>query len=178
MKLDKDEIIIFKPKRTLITKILYSFIIITCIALIFYLLPGLNKSKIVLIVIFLLIFLTYWLIYSLCSNVILTNKKIVYQNIFFKHKCIWLKNIIYIGIIKPATSDLSQIIYDLQNISTLFFKLSNSFFPKILIVPDPEDFKEKTLEYIESNLKQNNLDQKAMRKSFLYKIGVYCDWKI
>lgn len=166
MKLDNDEIIIFEPKRNFFTKILNAiFFSLTLYAFGYVLLLALITHSFEHIIMTLIMLVTTFAVAHLFfSTVLLTNKKILYQNIFFITKKIWLKDIIDIDIDLGSFTGGLSLIFDLQNMRKLTFKLSKKFFKRRVLTPEPDNFKEITLEYIYKNLKDNSLNQNLIFK--------------
>ncbi len=160
MKLDKDEIIIFKPKRNLFTKIFNTILLsLTLYALGYILLVAIITHSFDHIILAAIMLLTTLLsIHMFLSPVLLTNKRVLYQNIFFITKSIWLKDIVDIEI-ESSFSGESALMFDLQNLRKLVFTLSGKFFKRRVLTPEPDDFQEITMEYIYNNIKDNSLNQ-------------------
>ncbi len=161
MKLDYDEMIIFRPKRNLFTKIFNTILFsLTLYALSYaFLLAIITHSFEHIIITGIMLLISFIAAHMFFSCVLLTNKRILYQNIFFIPKSIWLKDIIDIHIQSSTFSGGSALMFDLQNIRKLVFKLSGKFFKRRVLTPEPDELMEITLEYIFNNLKDNSLSE-------------------
>lgn len=168
-KLDKDEYIVYSQKKSWWTKIICTLYFVGCLYLALLItfkpIPDTDLKFVRCLLDLIFLPLSYSALQWLICDVIMTNKRILYKNIFFQTRFIDLKKIIYVAIWYNPTP--------ITGLDDLYIKITNKLLRIRIRVPDDIKFRNKILEFIQSSIPDNNLNQDLLKKTLFYKLGVY-----
>lgn len=168
-KLDEDEEIIYEPKIKFTARCFVIIEIICLIAFIFgirsNIVNGYNLEAIILF--FAILFISRMITFK----IVLTNKRLIYKNLFFLNNYVDLEKIISIGLYYFPSNGSYFTPKDF-GIDALRIKIEGSCLRTWLFVQDGKTLRAKILNSIYSNINNNKLKQGSIEKSILYKIGL------